>query len=119
MRTIDGREDDFAIELDEQSQLNRRLKVANIMTSNAFKLVSGDKAFERTCFRLSSWLSQLRYYLVLLQVDGLASRKDYGGIRMIRSWFTMATEPGLPPFWSMINDQRWMIIHHPSLIIHR
>ena len=119
---IDGREDgatvvlggkvlvvdvDFAIERDEQ--LNRRLKVLNIKTSNA--LVSGNTHpststmldmfladnIQKYCAEMQKTedlrdpglaasirkniLGQLRY-LVLL--DGLASRKDDGGIR----WFT-------------------------------
>ena len=119
---IDGREDgatavlggkvlvidiDFAIERDEQ--LNRRLRVVNIKTSNA--LVSGNTHpsastmldmfladnIQKYCTEMQKTedlrdpglaasirkniLSQLRY-LVLL--DELASRKDNGGIR----WFT-------------------------------
>ena len=98
---------DFAIERDEQ--LNRRLKVVNIKTFNA--LVSGNTHpststmldmllldnIQKYCAEMQKTedlrdpglaasirkdiLGQLRY-LVLL--DGLASRKDDGGIR----WFT-------------------------------
>ncbi|KAF8813664.1 hypothetical protein BYT27DRAFT_6350544 [Phlegmacium glaucopus] len=98
---------DFAIERDEQ--MNRQLKVVNIKTSNA--LVSGNTNpsastmldiflagnIQKYCTEMQKTedsrdpglaanirkniLSQLRY-LVLL--DGLANRKDDGGIR----WFT-------------------------------
>jgi hypothetical protein len=119
---IDGRDDgatvvlggkvlvidvDFAIELD--GQLNRRLKVVNVKTSNA--LVSGNthpststmldlfllNNIQKYCAEMQKTedmrnpglaasirkniLGQLRY-LVLL--DGLASRKVDGGVR----WFT-------------------------------